>query len=427
MADDVRSRSRRRRWPIWVLVVAVVVAIGLFIAQDPRTVRVRSAHGAADPLFPDYVASLVGAPVTHGDRYRVRQNGDEIYPAMLAAIDAARRRVAFESFNFIAGEAADRFLASLTAAARRGVVVRVVLDAVGAVPPPARLEERLREAGVEVAWFNPFGIWTFEYSNYRTHRKLLIVDGQVAFTGGAGVADHWLGHAQDEDHWRDSHFEITGPTVRLLEACFYENWVESGGVDPPELDLHESPGPSGARSIVIWSNTTGGVSNVKLLYLYSIAGARTSIDIQSPYFILDSSVRWALADARARGVRIRILTDGDITDAQSVKHASRHEYQNLLDDGTRLFEYRPTMMHVKLMVIDGVWTVFGSANFDNRSLELNDEITLAVADRELSASLLAAFERDLQQSEEITSAAWRQRPWHRRLREQFWGMFGEIF
>jgi cardiolipin synthase len=409
------------------LVVALVVASALFLAQDARTVRVQSALGAGDPAFPDYVATLVGAPITRGDAYRVLQNGDEIYPAMLAAIAGATRRIAFESFNFTSGDAAERFIEALGAAARRGVVVRVVLDAIGTVPPPPRVDERLREARVELAWFNKFGVWTFENSNYRTHRKLLIVDGQVAFTGGAGVADHWLGHAQDEDHWRDTQFQIAGPVVRLLEASFYENWVESGGADSPELDLYEPGRATGAESIVIWSNATGGVSNVKLLYLYSIAAARSSIDIQSPYFILDSSVRAALAAARGRGVRLRILTDGDITDATSVKHASRREYQELLDNGTRIFEYQPTMMHVKAMVVDGVWTVFGSANFDNRSLELNDEITVAVADADLAAALTTAFERDLRHSREIVSAEWRQRPWHRKLRERFWGLFGEVF
>jgi cardiolipin synthase len=420
-------RRDGRKWPIITLIVVFVVAAALFLAQDAQTIRIRSARAATDPVFPDYVATLVGAPITHGDAYRVLQNGDEIYPAMLAAIDAARHRVAFESFNFISGEAADRFIDALGAAARRGVDVRIVLDAIGTVPPPPRVEERLREAGVELAWFNKFGFWTFENSNYRTHRKLLIVDGQVAFTGGAGVADHWLGQAQDEHHWRDTHFQITGPVVRLLEASFYENWVESGGADPPELDLHEPGRATGARSIVIWSNATGGVSNVKLLYLYSIAAARSSVDIQSPYFILDSSVRWALDDARSRGVRIRILTDGDVTDAKSVKHASRREYQALLDAGVEIFEYQPTMMHVKTMVIDGMWTVFGSANFDNRSLELNDEITVAVADRELAAALSTAFARDLAQSRQITSEEWRKRPWHRKIRERFWGFFGEVF
>ena len=233
---------------------------------------------------------------------------------------------------------------------------------------------------MHVVWFNPLRPWTIEETNYRTHRKVLVVDGEVAFTGGIGLADHWLGHAQDPEHWRDTQFRVTGPAVRALEASFYENWLESGGGSVPALDPERPPQGTGARSIVIWSNPTGGASNVKLLYLLSIAGARRTIDIQSPYFVLDESTRWALERRRAqRGVRVRILTDGEITDAKPVKYASRDGYQELLDAGFEIYEYEPTMMHVKAMMVDGVWSVIGSANFDNRSFELNDELTIARA------------------------------------------------
>ena len=206
---------------------------------------------------------------------------------------------------------------------------------------------------------------------------MLAVDGDVAFTGGLGIADHWQGHAQDPDHWRDTQFKVTGPAVRALEASFYENWLESGGGSVPALDPERPPQGTGARSIVVWSNPTGGASNVKLLYLLSIGGARSTIDIQSPYFILDESTRWSLDAARQRGVRVRIVTDGELTDARPVKFASRDGYQRLLAGGYEIFEYQPTMMHVKAMVVDGVWSVIGSANFDNRSFELNDELTIA--------------------------------------------------
>ena len=418
---------RRRRWPIVVLVIVMTVAVGLFVAQDKRTVRVRSAVPVNDPTFPDYVAALIGAPITRGDSYEVLQNGDQIYPAMLAAIAQAKRRIAFETYNFIDGEVGEKFAQALSDAARRGVAVRVVLDAVGAANAPRNLEDRFREAGVKTAWFNRLSIWTIEHTNYRTHRKLLIIDGEIGFTGGVGVADHWLGNAQDEEHWRDTHFRINGPVVRLLEASFFDNWIETGGPDPPHLDLAEPPGATGARSIPAWSNASGGINSAKLMYLYSIAGARTSVDIQSPYFILDSSIRWVLEDALTRGVSIRILTDGDHTDATSVKHASRSEYQDLLDAGARIFEFEPTMMHVKTMVVDGAWSVFGSANFDNRSMELNDEITIGAYDAVLATALSAAFARDLARSKEMTRDEWPRRPWHRKVREHFWSLFGEIF
>jgi cardiolipin synthase len=410
-----------------VVICLSVVGIVLFLAQDPQTLRISSRLPVHDPAFPDYIASLVNGPITRGDAYEVLQNGDEIYPRMLDAIRGATRRVALETYNYSDGAAGRQFMDALVAAAERGVVVRVVLDSFGASSPPADARERLTRAGVRLAWFNPLRPWTIESTNSRTHRKLLIVDGDVAFTGGVGIADHWLGHAQDKDHWRDTQFRITGPAVRLFEACFFENWVEAGGEDAPELDLADRAGPGAGRSLVIWSNPIGGASNVKLLYLYSIVAARHSVDIQSPYLIPDASARAAIKEARRRGVRVRILTDSDVTDAMSVKHASRDLYQTLLDEGVEIHEYTPTMMHAKTVIVDGVWSLFGSANFDNRSLELNDEITIAVADADLGRRLTAVFDADLKRAKHWRLEDWRKRPWHWKARERFWGLFGEVF
>jgi cardiolipin synthase len=417
-----------RRWPLVVLLALLVTGGLLFLAQDPRTLQVHSAHRAADPEFPRYLAALLNTPLVRGNRYVALRNGDEIYPRMIAAIDAAAVRVAFETYNFMAGEAADRFIDALVRAARRGVSVRVIIDTVGAVPPPAGLREAFEAAGVRLVWFNPVGVWTMEATNNRTHRKLLIVDGETVFTGGVGVADHWLGNARDEREWRDTHFEVTGPVVQALEACFFENWIEAGGTDPPAMTLDPSRHPDEhAPSLVLWSNPTVGVSNIKLLYLTLIAAADRSIDIQSPYFVLDSSVRLALARARERGVALRVLTDGEITDTMSVKHASRAEYLGVLEMGGRVFEYRPTMMHVKTLVVDGRWSVIGSANFDNRSLELNDEVAVAIDDEEFAAALTRHFDEDLTSSREWTIDEWRRRPWHWKVRQAFWGLFGEVF
>jgi cardiolipin synthase len=256
---------------------------------------------------------------------------------------------------------------------------------------------------------------------------VMVVDGTIAFTGGVGLADHWLGDAEDPERWRDTHFSVTGPAVRALEASFYENWLESGGGSVPALDPEKPPQGTGARSVVIWSNPTSGASNVKLMYLLSIGAARSRIDIQSPYFVLDESTRWSLQQAAKRGVRVRILTDGEITDAPPVKYASREEYDALLEAGFEIYEYEPTMMHVKAMVIDGAWSVIGSANFDNRSFELNDELTIGVADRELAAALTADFDRDLARTTKLELATWRSRSLLQKSRETFWAMFSEIF
>jgi cardiolipin synthase len=415
-----------RGWRFWVLVGVIVAALALLVAQDQETLRIESPIAAADPRFAEYVASLVGAPVEPGDHYDVLRNGMEVFPAMLDAIRQARRRISFESFIYEDGAVGDQFTTALVDAARRGVAVRIVLDWFGASLSNSS-QERLREAGVGIVWFNPVRPWTIEETNYRTHRKVLVVDGTVAFTGGIGLADHWQGNAEHREHWRDTQFKVTGPAVRALEASFYENWLESGGASVPALDPERPAQGTGARSVVIWSNPTGGASNVKLLYLLSIAGARSRIDIQSPYFVLDESTRWALDQARGRGVRVRILTDGDITDAKPVKDASRHDYQGLLDSGYEIFEYQPTMMHVKAMIVDGIWSVIGSANFDNRSFELNDELTIGVTDPELAAALTRDFEQDVTRSKRLDAADWSDRSILQKSREVFWSFFGELF
>jgi cardiolipin synthase A/B len=416
-------------WVKGILIGVAVVALFLFIAQDQETLNVQSPVAASDPRFADYVAALTGAPVEAGDRYQVLRNGDQAFPAMREAIRDAASRISFESFVYQDGAVGDEFTRELAAAAARGVDVRIVLDAYGSALSDESTQQLL-DAGAHLVWFNTLRPWTLEETNYRTHRKVLVVDGRVGFTGGLGLADHWAGHAQGPDRWRDTHFRIVGPAVRGLEAAFYENWLESGGRSTPELDPEvepEAPEAQSAQSVVIWSNPTGGTGRVKLLFLLSIAGARRQIDIQSPYFVLDESTRWSLDEARKRGVRVRVLTEGDQTDAQPVKHASRDAYQSLIETGYEIYEYQPTMMHVKALVVDGVWSVIGSANFDNRSLELNDELTVGVQDPGFAAELLRDFEADLKRSRRIDrGTVWYQAPW-RRARERFWGLFDEVF
>jgi cardiolipin synthase len=404
-----------------------LVGLIIFIAQDPETLRVESPVAATDPHFPDYVASLLGAPVEHGDDYTVLRNGDETFPPMLAAIDAAKARINFETYVYKDGEIGDRVVDSLARAAERGVTVRVLVDPIGSLMVPKN-RDRLTKAGAQLAWFNPIGFFTVEVANYRTHRKTLVVDGEVAFTGGLGVADYWLGHAQDRDHWRDTHFKVTGPAVRSLEASFYENWIESGGLSAPALDLGIPEQKTSARSVVLWSNPMSGASNVKLMFLLAIGAARQTIDLQSPYITTDPTTRWSLAQARQRGVRIRMLTEGEITDAMPVKHASRRSYQTFLDEGIEIFEYQPTMMHAKAMIVDGVFSVIGTANFDNRSFEQNDELAIGVADPGLAARLTADFNHDLKSSKRLDKETWtKQRSFDGKLNEWFWSFFGEFF
>jgi cardiolipin synthase len=285
--------------------------------------------------------------------------------------------------------------------------------------------------------FNPTRWYTLEESNYRTHRKLLIVDGAVGFTGGIGIADHWLPEPVEPDakagtFWRDTHIRLTGPVVERLEAAFYENFAETADVTTPYL-LHASDvqaPPAGSHegeAFVVRSASSGGSSDLKRLYLMALAMARRTVDIASPYFITDESVMWALESAVARGVVIRVLVEGDMTDALPVKYASRHAYDQLLSKGIAIHEYQPTMMHAKVFVVDGVWSMFGSANFDNRSLELNDELNVAVHSPALAAQLLDDFEHDLTRATRLELSRWRQRPMRDKFREYVWSYFGEVF
>jgi cardiolipin synthase len=411
-----------------VLIVLGIVALLLALAQDQETLKIDSAHGADDPRFPRYVATLLGTQLTGGNTYEVLTNGDQIFPSMLAAVNAARSRISFETYIYKEGTIGEQFTNAFEAAAKRGVQVNLVVDAIGSGRIPREWRERLRTAGAKIGEFGQPRWYTLEDVNYRTHRKILVVDGRVGFTGGVGLDDQWQGHAQDKQHWRDTMVRIEGPAAALMEGAFNENFIETVGpvtpvVDPPpqvRIDPLDS-------AMILRSSPTGGSNDLKRLYLLTIAAARRTLDICTPYFVTDESSDWSLAQAVRRGVHIRILVEGDLTDAKPVKYASRQAYQRLLDEGIEIYEYQPTMMHAKAIVADGVWSMFGSANFDNRSLELNDEMNVAVREPGLAARLLQDFEQDLRSARKLETAAWRRRSPLQKAREYFWSYFGEIF
>ena len=412
---------------IGIAIAVMVVAGALLIAQDQETLRVRTSLAAADARFPEYLARLLGAPLTSGDAYTVHTDGDQAFPAMLEAIAQARHRISFETYVYNPGEVADQFTAAFEAAARRGVEVRLVLDSIGA----GKLEEdhiaRLEAAGCKIAWFNKVSGFSIEEANYRTHRKSLVVDGDTAFVGGIGISDQWARDLEKDPKWRDTMIEVRGPAAVYIEGSFNENWIESGEIVEPDLLPHDDQPAGTARSIVVWSGPEGGASGMKLLYLLAMASARKTLDIQTPYLVTDESTEWSLTDAARRGVRVRLLLEGDITDAKPVKFAGRDAYERLMEHGIEIYEYQPAMMHAKVLVVDGVLSVFGSANLDNRSLELNDELNVAVFEPSLAARLLEDFERDLKKTKKIDLESWRSRPIHIRGREQLWSFFGEVF
>lgn len=428
----VRARASHSRGWLFIalkvfIIIVIVVGTGLAIAQDQETVELRSALAAEDPGAAAYRAALVAADLLTGNSYDVLVNGDQVFPAMLEAIADARERVSFETYVYEKGRIADQFTSALEEAARRGVKVNVIVDSVGASKMEEGHVDRLRAAGGTVVDFNPSHWYALEELNYRTHRKILVVDGQVGFTGGVGVADYWIGNAQDKEHWRDTHVRMRGPIVRLLEASFYENFIEGEITVTPVLSEAVPVPDADDQSMLVRSSPSGGATDLKRMYLLAIAMAQRSIEVTSPYFLTDESTMWAFRDAKARGVKVRILVESETTDQKVVKYASRAAYDHLLSLGIEVHEYVPTMMHAKTMVVDGVLSIFGSANFDNRSMELNDELNIAVLSRSLAGRFLADFERDLLVSRRLAIDQWRKRPVAEKVHEHFWSYFGEIF
>ena len=416
------------------LVLSIVIVFGIIAAilafsQDEQTLKIESAYGANDPRFAGYITALLGVETTSGNEYTVLSNGDEFFPSMLDAIAHAKQRISFETYIYEKGSVAKQFTAALVAAAGRGVQVNLVVDAFGSNRMSEDDIEQLRRAGARVGRFGKPHWYALDNVTYRTHRKILVVDGKVGFTGGAGVGDHWLGNAEGPDHWRDSMFRVTGPLARLMEGAFNENFVETAGQVAPVVDpmgTPPRPEPHDA-AFVLRSSSNNRSNDLKHFYLLAIASARKTLDICSPYFIVDESSEWALRQAAARGVRIRVLVEGDHTDALPVKFASREYYQKLMNVGIQFYEYQPTMMHTKVMIVDDAFAMFGSANFDNRSLEMNDEMNVGVSDPPFANLLTEDFNADLKRARFLDPKTWPDRPMLEKAREYFWSYFGEVF
>ncbi|MEO6747946.1 MAG: phosphatidylserine/phosphatidylglycerophosphate/cardiolipin synthase family protein [Caldimonas sp.] len=352
-------------------------------------------YSVDDPAFERTVGAVLTRDLVGGNHIRTLLNGDEIFPAMLSSLRGARRSITFETYIFWSSTIGTEFEAAFTAAAKRGVQVKVLVDWIGGELVEERVE-RMREAGVEVRLYNAPRWNTLGRFNNRTHRKLMVVDGTVGFIGGAGIADDWRGNAQDAQHWRGTHFQVDGPVVAQLQSAFIDNWLKTTGepLDSPAfLPALTSAGSLAAHTFA--SSPRGGSKSMQLLYLMSITAAARSIDLSAAYFVPDEVAVETLVAAARRGVRVRIIVPGPYMDQESVQHASRAVWEPLLAAGVQIYEFQPTMFHCKVMVVDGTWVTLGSSNFDARSFSINDEANLNVYDATFAAEQIAVFERDL--------------------------------
>ena len=390
------------------------------LTTPDQTVEHPIAHryGTRDPRFLRTMSHLVGSPAVAGNRVTTLLNGDQAFPAMLEAIRSARHSITLEAYIFWPGTVGTAFAEALAERARAGVATHVILDGVGSQKLDDELIEGMRRAGVEVVTFHPLRWYTLDRVNHRTHRKLLVVDGRVGFTGGLGISDLYLGNAQDKDHWRDGQFRVEGPVVGQLQGAFLDNWIETGGALLqgteyfPPLDS-----AGGAWAQAVHSSPGGGTENLRLMYLLAIASAGRTISIANPYFVPNTLAVEMLVAARRRGVNVEVLVPGPITDAGLVRRASRARWGPLLEAGVRIYEYQPTMYHNKLMVVDDYWVSVGSTNFDNRSFRLNDEANLNVFDQAFAREQAEVFAQDRARSKEVTLKEWRSRPLTERLEE----------
>ena len=417
-------------WIFASVVIALLVAIvylNLSAGEKRVSHRIKHLYPVDHPQFFRAMGMLLGPDIVRGNKVTALMNGDEIFPAMLEAIRSAKKTVLFETFIYWSGEIGDEFAEALSERARAGLKVHVLLDWVGSIKVDRNLLQQMKDAGVEAHMFHPLRWYNLGRINNRTHRKLLIVDGCVGFTGGVGIATPWTGHAQDEDHWRDCHFRVEGPVVAQMQSVMLSNWSKTTGYilhGPDYFPELEERGEVEAQ--MFHSSPSGGSESMQLMYLIAIAAAVKSIDISSAYFVPDEMARVALVEALKRGVRVRVITPGKHTDQQTVRHASRALWGDLLKAGAEIYVYQHTMYHCKMVLVDGLLSSVGSTNFDPRSFHLNDEANLNVYDTEFTAQLTGVFERDLQRCKRVTLQDWEHRPPLEKVRERMAALLSPV-
>jgi cardiolipin synthase len=405
--------------------LAGLAGLGIYAAQGAQYRREASQTFQLDdppapgtPPFSRLVDSWCGAPVRPGNHVDVLRNGSEIFPSMLDAIASATQTIDFSNYIFWKGEVATTFAEALMERARAGVEVNVLVDGWGSAKMDRALVERLEEAGATFVWFRQPHWYTAKKLNNRSHRRILIIDGYVGFTGGLGIADEWSGNAEGPENWRETHVRVEGPAVVDLLGAFAENWVEEtgrvlAGPHLPQLPVFDD----GVQVQVSKSSARQGRAAAEALAFLAIDAARERLWFTTAYFAPRAALIEALVVAAGRGVDVRILVNGPHIDKEVVRRVGQRSYGKLLQAGVRIFEYQKTMMHAKVVLADGCWANVGTANFDNRSLALQDEMNCSVLDAAIVAELERHFLDDLDASEETDLDHWRRRPFRSRALE----------
>jgi cardiolipin synthase A/B len=408
----------------WILPWLCLLICGCQTLSAERRIEepVTANYTVSAAEFGNSMGNLLGAPLTDGNRVVELVNGDQIFPAMLEAIRAAQKSITLETFIWAPGQVSTQFVAALCDRARAGVKVHVLVDAMGSSKMEKSDVEQMTSAGVEYAEYNKPASFKFFRANHRTHRKIMVVDGRIGFTGGVCLADDWMGNAET-NRWRDTHFRIEGPAVGQMQAVFLENWLQvHSKVAHGERYFPELKPAGGMKAQFFKSGPREGAENARVVYLLSIAAARQHIRLAHAQFVPNDLLINALLDARRRGVKIEVIVPAK-SDNKLVYKASRSRWGELLEAGVEFYEYQPSLYHCKIMVVDDVWVTAGSINFDERSFRINDEANLNILDKDLAAKLIRSFEEDRGKSRVLKAEDFKERSWMKKMSEHFVGLF----
>ncbi|MGI6637546.1 MAG: cardiolipin synthase [Desulfobulbus sp.] len=411
---------------IWTIVITALLSIlltfiGMNFALPEKKLQRKLArfYGMSDPQFSREMGVMLGPAITTGNRVESLNNGDEIFPSMLEAIRTAQKTITFETYIYWTGEIGKQFAEALAERAQAGVRVQVLLDWVGSLKMDDDLLNLIEKNGVHVHRYRPLRWYHLNRLNNRTHRKLLVVDGKIAFTGGVGIADQWLGNAENEDYWRDIHFRMEGPVVSQVQAAFNDNWIKTTGEVLHGEDFFPAQEEQGKISAHMFiSSPAGGSENMQLMYMLAITAAEKSIDLQAAYFVPDELITEALLAAVERGVHVRIMVPGKHIDQQMVRFVSKALWGDFLKKGVEIHTFKPTMMHNKMLIIDQRMVSVGSTNFDMRSFHLNDEASLNIYDTNFAKAMTRIFEQDIERCRHYDYAMWHKRPFRQKVLEK---------